>query len=355
MFGIGQNEVVGLDIGTSSVKLVQVRRNNGGYAVTAAAITDIKYGLDGSVKGDVTAAIRRCFAKTFVQTRYAVCGLRGQDVMVMGFKFPPIPQNEVAHAVAFEAQQVCPIDIKKATLDYQVIKPAKGSNSEAASDKSVKGVLVVAANEAIHNKTKLVKDASARCVLMDLTDFAALNCFMESEKPETASGIALLDVGNSFSSVSILGYDGIPFIRTIGFGGDEIIKRLAEEEGVSEESISIALSPRRASGEAHGNISFALAGNLKAACGELVVWINETLRYYLTQVGKTPVNKIYVCGGFAMVNGFADVLKAGIPVEILVWNPFLKMQYNPDIPGGELLRTDGPALAVSAGLAMRLI
>ena len=327
MFKLEQNnnEVVGLDIGSSSVKMTQLRKDDTGYSVVAAAKADIINGSGPALKANIINAIGQCFKTTSIETRNAVCGLCGPDVVVRGFKFPPVPQEQIEQAVLLEARQVCPLDLDSSTVDYQVITSNGQQNTDSTAPKAVKGILVVATNKAIQRITQLTAEALTTCVMMDVDDLALLNCFAECEKPDTNSAIAVIDVGKSFATLSILGNDGIPFIRTF------------TNEMTAEAD------------------SFDSGGGVESPSQKLIVGINETLRYYSMQPEASPIERIFVCGGFALAEDFIELLDRNLFVKAQAWNPFSKMRCNHDIPGADLLKTAGPAMAVAAGLAMRSI
>jgi len=246
------------------------------------------------------------------------------------------------------AQQVCPLDINSSAIDYQVITANDEQDCDGESEGGIEGVLVVATDQAIQQKTELVSEASAKCVLMDIDDLALLNCFCECEKPDAGKAIVIIDVGNCFTTVSILGGDGIPFIRTFSFAGRDIIKKLTEENDLTVKVVSDALRDSEKK-------NFDLGAGLESACKELVTGINETLRYYLVQPGATGIERVFVCGGFALCEGFIELLNRKLFVKVQLWDPFTRMDFDANIPGAHILKTIGPVMAVSAGLAMRSI
>jgi len=146
---IGQDDVLGLDIGSSVVRVVQLRRDEAGYAVTAAGIVDIENepeknpqsGQNEKLKEiNAIRAIRNCLESTQVKTKLAVCGVAGPEVAVRDFKFPSLPPEEIAGAVLLEASQVCPFNVDDASVDYQLI---------LNGEDNVRGVLIAATNEVI--------------------------------------------------------------------------------------------------------------------------------------------------------------------------------------------------------------
>lgn len=336
-------QVLGLDIGSSSVKIVQLTKDDAGYIVTAAGIVDIADGTETNQNHkevNTVRAISECLQSTGVQTRLAVCGVRGPEVAVRYFEFPLLPVEEVQGAVLLEAAQVCPFNIEDSAVDCQLMPDGEDS---------VCGVLVAATNRLIAKKRQLAKGASLDCVLMDVDGLALLNCFSECEKAEAGRTIAILNVGSSYTTLAIMGANALPFIRDIAYAGKTIVKEIADEKDISTEAVKKALFGPL------GGAEIELGDSLEKACQKLIVDVTETLRYYTAQEKSAIVEKIFVCDGFARVKGFVELLDSCLPAKTVLWNPFDKMRCDADQNCRDLLQKNGPAMAVAAGLAMRSI
>jgi len=337
-------EVIGLDIGSCQVKLIKLRKDNGGYAVTAAGVTEIAASEDDSNRLNTISAICQCLELTGVRTELAVCGLSGPDVAVRDFEFPPLPSEEIKAAVSLEASQVCPFNAGDSAVDYQLISDG---------DDKTRGVLVAATNALIKSKMQLAKEAYLKCVLMDVDGLALLNCFnelsSEYEKPQIGRIIAILNVGGSCTTLAIMGDNGRPFIRDMTCAGDDIVKQVAAENDMSIEAVKEILYSDSTTAQ------IELHDSLKKACQKLIVDVAGTLRYYVAQQKSTLVDKIFVSGGFALARGFVELLNSQLPAEAILWNPFDKIRCDAAQRYKDILAKTGPAMAVAAGLAMRSI
>jgi len=339
-------QVLGLDIGSSAVKMVQLSKDRSEWAVTAAAIVDIAGGAENNSasKGvNTVSAIKKCLQSTGTQTQLAVCGVCGPEVAVRFFKFPPLPRDEIEGAVTLEAAQVCPFNVDDGAVDYQVIP--NGENN-------VRGVLVAATNKLIESKRHLTEQASLNSVLMDVDGLALLNCFSECEKPKSGrTTTAILNVGSSYTNLAIIGDDSLPFIRDMTYAGNDIVKEIATANNVRLEIISRILTGRQNPTE----IQLDIGGSLAKACHKLIVDVTDTLRYYAAQEKSASVEKIFVCGGFALVKGFVELLDSQLPARALLWNPFDKIRSAGGQNCRDILQKSGPVMAVATGLAMRAI
>ena len=135
---LGPVRLVGLDVGSSSVKVVQMKKDERGYAAVAATMVSIDTETEDpqQLRENTISAIGKCLEAAAFQTRNAVCGLCGPDVMVRGFNFPQLPPEAIEQAVLLEAQQVCPLvnhtitDVKRA--DLLCFKPCCSKHSRSA-------------------------------------------------------------------------------------------------------------------------------------------------------------------------------------------------------------------------------
>jgi len=343
---IEERSVFGLDIGSSSVNAVQLRKKGDKWEVMAANRVKIAPNEhEQSGRLETVRAIHECLKSAGIQTRRAVCGVSGPEVAVRDFKFPSLTPEEMESAIMLEAAQVCPFNADDATVDYQLISNGKDTAS---------GILVAATNKLINSKTKLAKEASVDCVLLDADGLALLNCHSECEKECAGQTIAVLNVGNSNTTLAIMGGRGgpaLPFIRDVAYAGNDIVKAIAAENDMSIETAKEILF----GGKSSTQQPIALEEGLEKACQKLIVDVTETLRYYTAHVKSGFVEKVFVCGGFAAVEGLVELLDRQLPSKIVLWNPFEKLGCEAGQSCEEILQEDGPAMAVAAGLAMRSI
>jgi len=341
MFNFTKTEILGLDIGSFAVKAVRLCKEESGYAVAAAGFAEIAVSEKNDKHLNTIKAISECFELVGSRTKFAVCGLSGPEVAVRDFEFPSLSTPEIDGAVLFEASQVCPFNAADSAVDYHLIPNG---------DDKTRGILVAATNKLIANKVNLAKEAALKCVLMDVEGLALLNCFsgLAGETTEKST-TAILNVGGSGATVAIIGGNGRPFIRDMTFAGNDIIKQIAADKDMSPEDVKRILSGQSTTAQ------MELNGCLGKACQKLIVDVSNTLRYYATQEQSTRVEKIFVCGGFALTNGFVELLNSRLGIEAVLWNPFEKIRRDTGPQFVDICGKKGPALAVAAGLAMRSV
>jgi len=381
MLGFRKKNLVGLDIDTLAVRIVQLRRNEAGYSVTGACMTEVAPSGDDPQlrKIHTIRAIQQGLTKCRAEGKLAICGLRGPEVVVRGFEFPTLPDEEIGSAVGLEASQICPFSAEESTFDYQV------TSTDA---RKTRGFWVAANNRLIHSTRQLVHDAGLRCAMIDVAGLALLNCLAGTETPEPQpeelggrNRPAVLDIGGVCTTVAIMDPAGRPFVRDIGSGSDEILHRLASNAGVPLEIARAALlnyglersvaQNLESDGSARRSESDGLLwDHLEGACSELVENVATTLRYYAAQYGSgTPVQgsalmgssarveKLLVCGALAGIDEFIDLLQTKLYIDVAPWNPVEAMPRDTDQTPelAAALREAGPSMALAAGLAMRHI
>lgn len=343
--GLAHYDVLGLDIGTSSIRMVQLSMENDKYAVVAANVVDIvPQDEEAPAKeADFVKALQKCLDAANTRSKLAVCSVSGPEVAVRHFKFPPLQPQELEGAIRLEASQVCPFSVDTGVIDYQII---------LNEDNSAVGVFVAATNDIIKRKTRLLDKCSLNCVLMDTDGLALLNCLSQIRKGEpNITSSAILDVGASCTTLAVMGENGLPFVRTVPYAGNDIIALIAQENNVR---------PEVAKKDVFGNTRPAitqenLQKGLEKACGKLVTDVAETLRYHSAQEKSSPVDQLLVCGTFGMVRGFVDILNKLLPIKAILWNPFDTMHCAVGRQCLDVIQAKGPAMAVAAGLAMRSV
>jgi type IV pilus assembly protein PilM len=342
---IEERDVFGLDIGSSSVCAVQLRKKGSGWTVTEAS--KVKVSSSEGVKNlkeiNTIRAINECLEQTDIRTKFAVCGISGPEVAVRDFKFPTLPADELESAVLLEAAQVCPFNADDAIVDYQLINRDK---------ENVSGILVAATSRLINRQVELTRDASLDCVLMDVDGLALLNCLSGCEKDGTDQTTAILNVGNSHTTLAIMSGRGetvSPFVRDVASSGKDIVKVIAAENSMAPEVVKEIMLGEPTDEQAE------LGKSLEKACEKLILDVTETLRYYSAQEKLGFVENIFVCGGFASVKGLVELLDKRLGAKVVLWNPFEKIVCTAGHQCEKLLEDEGPTMAVAAGLAMRTI
>lgn len=333
-------EWAGLDIGSSSVKLVRGTWRNRKFTAAAVGQFELPQTPDFQQADEtpIIQAVRQCLNMADLKIPYVVCAQSGPEVVTRPFRFPLIPPEALGKAVELEAQQMSPFDMDQSIVAYQTVRSSSDGHQ---------GFWVVAMRDAVERTLRRVHSAGGRVMLMDVEGLAAMNCLCQCIPQEQNSCRALLHLGNRYLTVIILGDDGIPFIRDLTYAGSHMLASIRQQTGLEEGAIRHALFGKTES------IPSDIVTALKNAAARCLTDINDTLRYYSTQNPDGRIPKLYLSGGWAMSQPFTNLLAEALAVETEVFNPFRFLSVQLPPAQETLLKTAGPAFTVAAGLAMR--
>jgi len=347
LLGFRKYDILGLDIGSSSVRLVQLEKDNGAYTVVSAGMVEIEQVDDNPDQREANTikAVQKCMDFANVRTRRVVCSVSGPEVAVRHFEFPPLEREALEGAVRLEAAQLCPFNIDEGVVDYQLMPSQENENV-------LIGVLVAAPNGVVHRKQRIVEKSSLSCVLMDCDGLALLNCLAASKKDDKPiSSYVVLDIGVSCTILAIMSETGLPFVRTLPYAGNDIIESIAEQNSVRPDIVRNDIY----ASEQPTIPREKLLVDLEKACKKLISDVSQTLRYHSTRDKSSPAEQVLVCGSFGMVKDVVDILNKHLFIDVNLWNPFDTMKCNVNRQCLDVIQQKGPGMAVAAGLAMRSI
>src|SRR6266853_4939691 len=230
MFGLGKAKaVVGLDIGSSAVKAVELKPAGKGFKVTAFAIEAVPPDsiVDGAIidGAAVSDAIRRLFENKAFKTKEVAASLSGNAVIVKKINLPVMTESELAESIYWEAEQYIPFDIQDVNLDYQILNAGTGAESEGTMDV----LLVAAKKEKIADYTGVITQAGRTAVVVDVDAFALQNAYETNYGLEPQSVVVLLNAGASAININILAGEQSVFTRDISSGGNAYTEAVQKE------------------------------------------------------------------------------------------------------------------------------
>ena len=230
-----QRQLLGLDIGSSSIKLVQIKEHRGRYTLQKFAVKELEPEVivDGTVmdEGRVVTAIKELLAEQNVKLKQVAISISGHAVIVKKISLPPMPDEELDAQVKLSAEQYIPFDINEVNLDFHVLPPSE--NPDEQSEMSI--VLVAAKKDKIDELTELVKAAGLTPVVMDVDAFAVENMYGVTSPSTQDDTTILVNIGASVMNVNIVGGGVSLFTRDIPLGGNRYSEAVQREMGVSFE------------------------------------------------------------------------------------------------------------------------
>jgi type IV pilus assembly protein PilM len=335
---------VGLDIGSSSVKVVEIDHSRdtpallkfGRCALLPEAIVDGEI-MDHDVVVDTIAELMEVNA---IGAKEVVAAVSGRAVIVKKIEMDRMTDEEARAAIHWEAEQHVPFDIDDVALDFQIL------NRESKPDK-MDVLLVAAKKEMLESRASLVRAAGLTPVVIDVDSFAVQNAFETNYEYPENSVTLLLNVGCFVTNVNIV-KDGIPyFTRDLSFAGNAILEAIRKDLGVDfDEANEILENPGEERVEdLHSIVS--LVGE------ELAVGIEKSLSYLRASGEADHIDRICLSGGSAYAPGLRESIekRQGSPVEIA--NPFRSISFDRDLFGDHDPERLGPHYMVATGLALR--
>lgn len=342
-------ELSGLDIGSTAAKLVCLRKSQGGYTLMAAHCEELPSNANEAHSEAYIDAIKRCLKAEGTRGKNVVCGVSGPEVIVRGFKFPALPEQAIEQAVNMEARQVCPFDVHQSAVDFQLVQaPDNTRNGKTGKVQPRWGVMTAATDRIIRERTACIQKAGGETLMVDVNAMALLNCLTEFTDLPRQGTVAVIDIGSTLTNVVIYGQDGLPFVRDIAVAGSHVTEHIARKLELSQNDVLGVLT-----GKVENNRRDQALLAMNEAIRKLVNPINETLRFYSFQEKGAGVERVYLCGGYTLLQPLVEFLTDALAVPVSILNPFLHLKCSEHID--ETILQNGPMFAVAAGLALRTL
>jgi type IV pilus assembly protein PilM len=349
MFLGKKKDVVGLDIGSSSVKLVELNSGKGWFKLQNLGLSPLppEAIVDGALMDSVTIidAIRDLVSTTKTKRKDVVTSVSGHSVIVKKITLPFMTEAELEESIQWEAERYIPFDINDVNIDFHML----GSSSENADLMDV--VLVAAKKDIINDYQSVIVEAGLNPLIIDTDSFALENMLeinYDIDKDET---VAVANVGASITNINILKNNTSSFTRDIFKGGNQITEEIQRQLHIDyEEAERIKVGSK---GE--GPSQPAVQNVLKTASEALAIEIGNSLDFFQSTSTYEKVSKLYLSGGGSKIKDFDIVLQQQIGLPVEVANPFKRVEYSGKNFDLDYLREIGPIMAVAVGLASRRV
>ena len=345
MFDLGkQKPVVGLDIGSSSIKAVELRGSKQGYELLSFGLEPLAQDtvVDGAIMDAplVAAGISTIFDKQKVKTKNVATSVSGHSVIVKRVTLPVMSEEDLFERIQAEASQHIPFDIADVNLSYQLLESV---------DAQMDVLLVAVKKDKILNHTNVLAQAGKTPTVVDIDAFALQNCYEVNYDPDPGQTVALLNVGASVMNINIV-RGGVPlFTRDVSVGGNQYTDALQKELDLSFED-----AERLKHGDSIAGVAEEQRATiLRSVSDILILEIQKTFDFFRATASGESIQRIYVAGGSARVPGLVDLLREEFAMPVEEMYPFRKIVINPGRHNEEQIRELAPRLAIAVGLALR--
>jgi type IV pilus assembly protein PilM len=345
MFGLREKSVVGLDIGSSTIKVCELKKSRHGMSVVVGGFEPLPPDtvVDGAIMdaNSVAEAVNRLYQRLGIKNQRVATAVSGHSVICKKITVPQMTEEDLAESIHWEAEQHIPFDISDVNLDYQVLK----SSSPTALDV----LLVAVKRDKIWNHTQALIQAGKTPAVVDFDAFALQNAYEVNYEPAPSLCVGLLNLGASVMNINIVKNGESLFTRDVSIGGNQYTDVFQKELNLSFDE---AEKVKRAKGSTP--VDDKTRRTLIQSVSEiLLLEIHKTFDFFRASPTGEPIQRVYVSGGCARTEGLIEYLreKLGIPVEEL--DPFRKIVVDGSRVDTAKLRDTSPAMAVVVGLALR--
>jgi type IV pilus assembly protein PilM len=348
----GGRQLLGLDIGSSAIKLVQVKEGKGRYKLQkfGVRLLDPELIVDGTIMdtGRVIEAIKELLAEQEVTLRNVAMSISGHSVIVKKINVPVMSEEELEDQIRAEAEHHIPFDITDVNLDFHIVNASEPSSED---EPSMAVLLVAAKKEKLTELSEVVKEAGLVPCVVDVDAFAVENMYGINYDSRPNEIVALINIGASVTNINVLkGGTGV-FTRDVSVGGNRYTEALQRVSGSAYEEAEAAKKGERFEGLERETVETVIDGVNTEVSAELA----RTLDFVRSSIPGGEIHRILLCGGGGKVAGLTAQLSARVGVDVDVANPFSKIDTSEAKVDPEMLEEQAPLAAVGVGLALRKI
>jgi type IV pilus assembly protein PilM len=381
LFGKKKKPAVGLDIGHSSVKALELRKSGTDLIVDNYGSVPIQDSSTPVKRAEsVTRAIQELFSQVHFSTKRIITAVSGEAVIVRVLRLPYFSEKETEElhfAVQSEAQDFIPYDMKDVSFDYQRI----GEIDAGSEGKALEVLIVAAQKELVSTYTQMARAAGLDPRIVDIGSFALVNAVHHGAGMTPETPIALVDIGSAVTNIAIMKGNTTRFTRDLSTAGATITRAIMSELGLDEKAAEnakveygISFEPEteepeiltlsqsnlpdllQMTGESYQALEESIDQRVHAICmqflGEIVSEIKRCLLFYENQLDGQTVETVYLTGGTVRMKNAQQYIQTLLDTPTEILDPFVKV-------GGAISTLEpivrGATYTTCMGLAMRSV
>lgn len=325
---------VGLDIGTHAIKVVEISETAGKRVLAGVGSKRII----GVSKTEASVLIKSLIEESRISTKEVGISISGSSVIARFITMPKMEEEALRGAIQFEAEKYIPFNINDCVVDFQVLKKDDRENK-------ISILLAAAKKESVLEKVKLAEEAGLSVTAVDVDSFALTNSFFANfSNLEPDKTTALLNIGATFTNLSILRGGVVYFVRDVAIGGNDFNGAISKKFGIDAKSAEqLKMAPKDKLQE--------VANCIKATLGNLLDDVKLSFSYHENQSGRA-VDQIYVSGGSSNVIGLNEAFQEVFDSNPFFWNPFDFLN-KPTGFDANLIEKTKDSFGVAVGIALK--
>ncbi|HLG14169.1 MAG TPA: type IV pilus assembly protein PilM [Blastocatellia bacterium] len=344
-----KKSIVGLDIGSSALKAVELRPVRGGFELMHIAHQNLQSDtiVDGHIidLNHVSDCINRLWNEQAIKTNQVATSLSGHAVIVKKITLPALPEEELDEQIHWEAEQYIPFDINDVNLHHEII-------SYDASGQNMDVLLVACKRDKIAQFTQVISQAGKQPVIVDVDAFALQNAYEANYHPTPNQTVALLDIGASVMTINIVRGTTSIFTRDISAGGNQYTDLLQKELNLTFEQ---AEALKRGAEFGTGLSMEQAKPAIQSVSDMLGLEIQRTLDFFrATAVDSSAIDRMLIAGGSSKVAELTEYLSEKFQLPVERFDSFRSIRFDHKRFDDEYLRELSPNMAIAVGLAVRV-
>ena len=345
----GPNTMLGLDISSTSVKLLELSRSGGKYRVESYGVEPLPENAVvekniSDVEG-VGEAIGRLVERAKTKVKLAAVAVAGSAVITRTIEMPAnLNEDEMETSLRSEADQYIPYPLEEVALDFEV------QGASPRSEDQVEVLLAACRRENVEMREAALELGGLKAKVVDIEAHCMQRAFELVREQFTGEGgedqiIAIIDIGATMTTLSVLTNSGTPYTREQLFGGKQLTEEIQRRYSLSVQEAGLA----KKQGGLPDDYETEVLQPFKEA---VVQQVTRSLQFFYSSSAFDDVDHIILAGGTASIEGIADMVAAKLGTPTSIANPFVNMSWSSKVDE-ESLNNDAPALMIACGLAMR--
>ena len=345
MFWNRKRPMVGLDIGSSAIKVVRVENEAGNYTLKDFGSAELlpEAIVDGEIMDRqlVVETIQNLFESKHLTIKDVAAAVSGRAVIVKKIQMDRMTPEDAREAIQWEAEQHVPYDINEVCLDFQIL--------DGDSDpKQMEVLLVAAKREMLLSQANMIREAGLNPLVLDVESFAVQNAISINYDFAPEEVIAMVDIGSELTNINIM-KNGVPFYtQDLSIGGINFVEAVQRRFNLSQAEAEAAV---------HGEeqAEFDLDQVVREVGEELAAGIDRSVMYLQNSEEHEELSRILLTGGGVRIPGLEEFLNERHPAMVEVADPLRRVRFDPALFGDRKPEDVAPSLAVGLGLALRKV
>ncbi len=339
--------LVGLDIGSHSIKILELKNQKNGFELKNFGIVQLppEAIVDGVIMDSavVVESIRSLASSLKIRNKNVATSVSGHSLIIKKIQLPLMTEGELEEQIQWEAEQYIPFEIDEVNLDFQILGPLSDEEGQ------MEVLLVAVKKDIINDYTAVITEAGFVPQVVDVDAFSLENIFEVTYPEYLDKTVVLIDVGASIMNITVLKNGISTFTRDITVGGSNFTEEIQKELGIGYEEAELL----KLGGRSDRAVPTDVLDVLHLTSENVVLEIQRSLDFFSATAAEEEIHRIFLSGGSCRIPGLATAVeeKVGAPVEIL--SPFRGIQASEKLFDPDYLEAIGPVAAVAAGLALR--